>query len=228
MKQCKCIDCGKNISYPTFKYGGQRCRKCAGLKRRGFKHSKKTIEKIKQYKGSRHWRYEAENHKKHYCKICKIVEITYQTWKYGSERCVSCAMIKHGKYKELHYCVDCGKEVSTYAKRCHDCNNLILGLKLAGKNHPRYINGLSLEPYPMKFNTKLKTKIKKRDNFKCQICGKPEIEQKYKLHVHHIDYDKENCNEDNLITLCGSCHIKTNFNRNYWFAFFVYIMENWK
>lgn len=40
------------------------------------------------------------------------------------------------------------------------------------------------------------------------------------LTVHHIDYDKYNCNEQNLITLCRSCHPKTNFNRDYWKLFF--------
>jgi len=36
------------------------------------------------------------------------------------------------------------------------------------------------------------------------------------LHLHHIDYDKQNCNPDNLIPLCMSCHAKTNGNRVYW------------
>ncbi len=33
---------------------------------------------------------------------------------------------------------------------------------------------------------------------------------------NHIDYNKKNSNLNNLITLCGSCHTKTNTNRNYW------------
>lgn len=37
---------------------------------------------------------------------------------------------------------------------------------------------------------------------------------------NHIDYDKKNCNSDNLITLCRVCHIKTNFNRSYWINYF--------
>ena len=38
-----------------------------------------------------------------------------------------------------------------------------------------------------------------------------------KLCIHHIDYDKKNNNPENLITLCNSCHTKTNIkNRDYW------------
>jgi len=42
-----------------------------------------------------------------------------------------------------------------------------------------------------------------------------------KLKRNHIDYNKKNCNPDNLITLCHSCHSKTNHNRNYWVKKFV-------
>jgi hypothetical protein len=37
------------------------------------------------------------------------------------------------------------------------------------------------------------------------------------LDIHHIDYDKNNLQENNLISLCQKCHGKTNFNREYWF-----------
>ena len=38
--------------------------------------------------------------------------------------------------------------------------------------------------------------------------------------VHYIDYNKQNRNPNNLITLCNSCNAKVNFNRNYWKNFF--------
>jgi len=31
-----------------------------------------------------------------------------------------------------------------------------------------------------------------------------------------IDYDKLNIKPKNLISLCHSCHMKTNYNREYW------------
>jgi len=48
---------------------------------------------------------------------------------------------------------------------------------------------------------------------RCKICNGI-----YNNHidVHHIDYNKKNNNINNLITLCKSCHPKTNFNRKYW------------
>lgn len=64
--------------------------------------------------------------------------------------------------------------------------------------------------YPSKFRN-LKTHIKERDGFRCLLCSKSD-----KLHVHHIDYNKENNDSENLITLCQTCHVLTNFNRSFW------------
>ena len=47
-----------------------------------------------------------------------------------------------------------------------------------------------------------------RDKRKCILCEKTELENKEKLSVHHIDYDKTNNNPINLISLCRMCHIK--------------------
>jgi len=48
------------------------------------------------------------------------------------------------------------------------------------------------------------------------------------LQIHHIDYNKEKCNEDNLITLCCQCNSDANFNKDYWFAYYQYLMEEKK
>ena len=76
----------------------------------------------------------------------------------------------------------------------------------------------------------LKNIIKERDNFKCQNCGiteiKHEIKFKQKLHIHHIDYNKQNCKHSNLITTCQKCNSKANFNRDYWFAYYTYKIGN--
>ncbi len=81
-----------------------------------------------------------------------------------------------------------------------------------GEKHPNWNNGSSFEPYSKKFNKLLKIKIKTIDNFSCRICNK----NTQKLAIHHIDYDKKNSEDINLISLCISCHSKTNFNRQYW------------
>ena len=93
-----------------------------------------------------------------------------------------------------------------------------MGLQ-SGEKNPNWRGGTSFEPYSHKFNKELKNNIKLRDGNKCMTCGsKPR--QRFYLHVHHIDYDKQNYNPKNLITLCPVCHSKTNFNRNYWQEFF--------
>ena len=74
--------------------------------------------------------------------------------------------------------------------------------------------GKSFEKYGFDWTDLLKHSIRTRDCFVCQIC------KKHGWIIHHIDYDKKNCNLNNLITLCNSCHSKTNYNRNYWINYF--------
>jgi 5-methylcytosine-specific restriction endonuclease McrA len=93
------------------------------------------------------------------------------------------------------------------------------------ERNPAWRNGISFEPYSIEWTRELKRFIRDRDNHKCQYCQKNENELEEKLHIHHIDYDKQNCKEENLISLCCSCHIATNNNRDYWFAYYTYLME---
>lgn len=89
-----------------------------------------------------------------------------------------------------------------------------------GKNSANWKGGISFEPYSPSFNQQLKDRVRVRDNFVCQLCFVPELECNIRLHVHHIDYNKKNCNINNLISLCKICHTKTNSNRNYWQNYF--------
>lgn len=92
--------------------------------------------------------------------------------------------------------------------------------KYLGEKNPSWRGGISKEPYAFEFNKQLKELIRNRDGYKCQLCGMPECENIVKLSIHHIDYIKKNCLPDNLITLCGSCNAKVNFNRDYWEGYF--------
>ena len=100
--------------------------------------------------------------------------------------------------------------------------------KYTGENHPRWKDGISFEPYPPTFNSQLKERVRVRDNFICQKCGIPELEYMRKLDVHHIDYDKKNCEMDNLISLCGRCNATVNSNREYWTNYFNRILKKEK
>jgi transposase-like protein len=87
------------------------------------------------------------------------------------------------------------------------------------KEHVCYIDGKG-GMYPYEFNNKLKSKIRKRDSYICQNCSMTEEEHislyKRKLHIHHIDYDRDNCIDMNLITLCLPCNLKANYERDCW------------
>lgn len=99
-----------------------------------------------------------------------------------------------------------------------------------GAKHPHWLGGKSYELYGVKFNKKLKEIIRKRDHYECQKCYKNQNECKslsgleYSLIIHHIDYNKKNNQESNLISLCRNCHAKTNHKRNYWIEYFRKIL----
>jgi 5-methylcytosine-specific restriction endonuclease McrA len=94
--------------------------------------------------------------------------------------------------------------------------------------HWNWQGGKSFEPYAPSWNSQVKERIRVRDNFTCQVCKVPELEFNRKLDVHHIDYNKKNCKENNLVSLCNSCHTKTNKNRKYWKNYFNQMLHNIK
>ena len=104
-------------------------------------------------------------------------------------------------------CIDCGTQIYRGSKQCKSC--------------AATIHGKSCEPYDKGFTKNLKNIIRKRDNYTCQICGKTETKKENNFSIHHIDYNKKNSIIENLITLCSSCHSKTNSKRKraYWSSF---------
>jgi hypothetical protein len=93
-----------------------------------------------------------------------------------------------------------------------------------GDKSSNWRGGISFEPYPPEWTKTLKESIRQRDNFTCQYCGEKQTTRK--LDVHHIDYNKENLNPDNLISLCLKCHRITSGNRDYHYALCTYTLEN--
>jgi len=69
-------------------------------------------------------------------------------------------------------------------------------------------------PYSTDWTRTLRRSIRERDHYTCQLCG--ELQGDYAFDVHHVDYNKLNCNPENLITLCRTCHSKTNMKRGDW------------
>ena len=83
-----------------------------------------------------------------------------------------------------------------------------------GEKNPMWKGGISFEPYSIDWTETLRRSIRERDHYICQLCNK------YGNTVHHIDYNKRNCNPENLITLCCNCNSKINANRGYWTKYF--------
>jgi len=150
---------------------------------------------------------------------------------YYVKRCRKCAGIQHGlkiqgknhpgyidgRTNTKHYCIDCGNEVKNiYAIRCLEC----LGKFNIGEHNPNWKKGVSFEPYSYEFNQELKEQIRERDSWKCKNCGMTEEEHLIVigrvLTIHHIDYNKQNCQKNNLITLCLWCNSRANHNKDYW------------
>jgi quercetin dioxygenase-like cupin family protein len=75
--------------------------------------------------------------------------------------------------------------------------------------------------YPREFR-KLKIEIKKRDKC-CQLCKNVKG-----LEIHHINYDKKDCDPDNLIALCKRCHTLTHYQRGFWEQLFTGLSSNSK
>lgn len=97
-----------------------------------------------------------------------------------------------------------------------------IGFAQLGEKSNNWRGGISFEPYPTIWTKKLKRSILKRDHYTCQLC------YKYGNVCHHIDYNKQNCEPNNLITLCFSCNAKVNFKRKYWEIFFTNFIKRRK
>lgn len=99
-----------------------------------------------------------------------------------------------------------------------------LGKAISGENHWNWRGGSSFEPHGIEFNSVLRARIRKRDNCICQRCGRTEKEEQIRvdrvLCIHHIDYNKKNNTEDNLITLCNACNTTVNSDRDSWQEYF--------
>jgi endogenous inhibitor of DNA gyrase (YacG/DUF329 family) len=160
---------------------------------------------------------EREDEKHRICPICSKEFIV----KRPSTQTVTCSNIcayelrKRGAYKQ---CEICGELMwvmpvhSTTKRFCSKkCSDIGHSRDMSGDKHPNWCGGTSKFPYPFGFNDELKTRIKERDGNKCMNCG---LEND--LTVHHIDYNKDNLSDDNLITLCNPCNCKANYHRSDW------------
>jgi len=205
-----CKDCGKQVGW-----GSLRCSEC------NYRH---------MYGEKRVWK----------CQICGA------NTSEGHTRCRKCCIKagvfspgvgrNHHSYKEPSCCIDCGKQLRyRFSKRCRSCEakrkhrEKVLNMK--GSANPAWLDGRSYEPYASEWGQKKRDAVRKRDEYVCQnqSCSMTEEEHLIvvgqNLHVHHIDYDKKNCSDMNLISLCLWCNNRANYNREYWKAYYQKRME---
>lgn len=116
---------------------------------------------------------------KHYCsRQCPAIHRTAQQT--YMKRCIVCgATFRANKGR--------GRPQKTCSYECRG--------KATGKKRP-ITNGGDFR--------NIRPKILERDNHKCVLCEDTEG----RLHVHHIDVDRDNNEPRNLLTLCNSCHCR--------------------
>jgi hypothetical protein len=138
----------------------------------------------------------------------------------------------HNWNSEEVECLSCEKRIFRIKSEIDLYDKLFCSLSCRdefsrGERHHCWLGGLSFEPYSSEFNYDLKLRIRERDDFTCILCGCKEEENGKALDCHHIDYDKLNSTEENIISLCrkNGCHAKTNFNRPYWTKHFQELLS---
>jgi len=79
-----------------------------------------------------------------------------------------------------------------------------------GENNPNWRGGTSRLPHSFSFSKTLKESIRKEFNNVCALCSKTQEEHRKlwnrALDVHHMDFNKQNTDRDNLVPLCKPCH----------------------
>jgi hypothetical protein len=90
--------------------------------------------------------------------------------------------------------------------------------------------------YCDKWDEPFRERVRNFFNRTCTLCGKIEADnirektgKPMKMSVHHVNYKKEACCDENIpklfVCLCHKCHMKTNSNRRYWKILFTAIIK---
>lgn len=217
--KCKILAQSKYFSgesHPRFnkKIKPRICKQCNEkfrVRKSSLRNGKRKFCSIECYK----------KFKEHYC-VCFKCKKKFKTTKWR---------IKNPKKfcsAKCAYSCRIGKNNSFFGKKHNDLTKIKMSknhVDFCGQKNPAYIDGRSNEPYPLEFNKKLKEKIRKRDNYRCQECFRHQDElylknKKLKLDIHHIDFNKKNNNPNNLISLCRSCHLQTNWGEKDWTKYY--------
>ena len=226
---------------------GCRCAHCSG-------NSKPTIEFISEaFKKDGYvllaQQYKNNKSKLYYtCSKGHAGSIAWQEWNKGC-RCLECSGNTKRRIEDIRKCFEArdfillsksytnnSTNLKCLCNNGHECevtwSNFNSGhgcsvckfINQSGSNNWKWKGGISCEPYCYEWSFKeFKEYIKERDGNRClnpDCWGNI-----HKLCIHHIDYNKKNCEPENLITLCKSCNSRANKDRewyNAWYKAIIY------
>lgn len=238
-----CPECGKDFfAKPSQIQKGEGkfcCRACFGKY-----HSKITLGE-----NNPHWK---GGNVSRTCEICgKNFEVRPAIARYGfgnycSNKCVGVANSRfrsgesssHWKGKIIRICSECGKKFEIFPSAVAYgsgvyCSNKCKGLAqkriLLGEKNPHWLGGKSFEPYCPKFSLEFRERVRAWFDYMCVECGTPQLSLNTKLHVHHVNFNKNTCCDGAIplfVPLCTSCHSKTGKNRDYWNTHFTEIINS--
>jgi hypothetical protein len=205
-----CQECGNEFEiFPSRLKRGQvkYCSKTCMIKAQ----SKKTGENNPSWKGGKITR------------VCKECGKEFKKHPSGTKNgqgqyCSKACMGKALSAYKTRICDVCRKEFKTNEPTQKYCSRTCMGKAQSkiyiGEKHHNWRGGVSFEPYCSKFNNEFKERVRTFFNNVCILCGKTEQENGKKLIVHHVNYKKEACCDEDIprvfVILCASCHGKTN------------------
>jgi ribosomal protein L28 len=163
---------------------------------RVIKHTKgEWDENLQKYKFIKH-----SNRKKVTCRLCGN-----QYYRISQTHMQRKHQIDLADYKDMYpnepLFITTDKERKLISKNHAD---------VTGKNNSQWLGGLNDYKYTPDWRKIRKLAIEYYGDI-CYRCG-----SKNHICIHHIDYNKKNNRLGNLIPLCLKCHLKTNFNREFW------------
>ncbi len=199
----------------------------------GTKHSAETLSKMSASQQEAQNRPEVKAKKSASMKDRKLssehkekLSAAKKGKKLSSERCTEISFSNKKRYEDPE------ERAKTSASAKKSWENLERRAKRSvawlGENNPLFVDGSccngSSAGYNINFTYEFRNSIRERDGHVCQLCNEIEEQNGESLSVHHIFYDGEtnDCsNPDDFVSLCRSCHVKTNVNRAYWRYYFL-------
>ena len=98
-----------------------------------------------------------------------------------------------------------------------------------GEKSYQWKGGISFEPYCPKFTNEFRERVRAFFRYCCVQCGKTAVEDRRRLSVHHVNFNKMACCDNSIplfVSLCQSCHSKTTRNRIFWEYWFTEMINH--